>query len=174
MHRSRMIAVLSVVVILLAAAAVAVADQNRNYSVHLTGDQEVPARETNAQGQASFHLSKDGQTLHYKLNVANIENVLMAHIHMGPPSGTGGVVAWLYPSAPPGISIPGRTQGTLAEGDITAANLVGALSGQPLSALLDAMNNGNAYVNVHTNDFVDPPNTGAGDFPGGEIRGNLP
>jgi hypothetical protein len=26
-------------------------------------------------------------------------------------------------------------------------------------------------VNVHTNDFVDPPSTGPGNFPGGEIRG---
>ena len=32
---------------------------------------------------------------------------------------------------------------------------------------------GNAYVNVHTNDGVDPPNTGPGDFPGGEIRGQV-
>jgi hypothetical protein len=28
-------------------------------------------------------------------------------------------------------------------------------------------------VNVHTNDGVDPINTGAGDFPGGEIRGQI-
>jgi hypothetical protein len=32
---------------------------------------------------------------------------------------------------------------------------------------------GNAYVNVHTNDGVDPINTGPGDFPGGEIRGQI-
>ena len=35
------------------------------------------------------------------------------------------------------------------------------------------MNNGGAYVNVHTNDFQGAANTGPGDFPGGEIRGNL-
>jgi hypothetical protein len=34
-----------------------------------------------------------------------------------------------------------------------------------------AVESGNAYVNVHTNDGVEPPNTGPGDFPGGEIRG---
>ena len=32
---------------------------------------------------------------------------------------------------------------------------------------------GLTYVNVHTNDGVDGPNTGPGDFPGGEIRGQL-
>ena len=36
-----------------------------------------------------------------------------------------------------------------------------------------AIDAGSVYVNVHTNDFVDPPNTGPGDFPGGEIRGQL-
>lgn len=30
---------------------------------------------------------------------------------------------------------------------------------------------GDTYVNVHTNDGVAPPDTGPGDFPGGEIRG---
>ena len=33
--------------------------------------------------------------------------------------------------------------------------------------------NGGAYVNVHTNDGVAPPGTGPGDLPGGEIRGDL-
>lgn len=91
------------------------------------------------------------------------------------PAGTNGpIVVWLYPSAPPGVSIFGHTQGTLAEGDITAANLTGPLVGQSLSALLDAINSGNAYVNVHTNDGVGDTNTAPGDFQAGEVRGNLP
>jgi hypothetical protein len=56
---------------------------------------------------------------------------------------------------------------------ITQTNLVGALAGQPLSALIDALRNGNAYVNVHTNDGVAPTDTGPGDFPSGEIRGQI-
>jgi len=32
------------------------------------------------------------------------------------------------------------------------------------------MVNGNTYVNVHTNDGIDPINTGAGDMASGEIR----
>jgi hypothetical protein len=35
------------------------------------------------------------------------------------------------------------------------------------------MGSGAAYVNVHTSDGVEPPNTGPGDFPGGEIRGQV-
>ena len=38
---------------------------------------------------------------------------------------------------------------------------------------LAAMRAGNTYVNVHTNDGAAPPNTGPGDFPGGEVRGQL-
>ena len=56
-------------------------------------------------------------------------------------------------------------------GEIT--DLINDLVGQPLSALIDAMEAGNTYVNVHTNDGVAPTNTGPGDFPGGEIRGQI-
>lgn len=146
-----------------------------NHRTHLTGDEEVPARETQAQGQAIFQVSPDGQSVSYKLIVANIENVIMAHIHLGAAGTNGPVVVWLYPSTTPGPVPPGggRIQGPIAEGTFTASNLVGPLAGQPLSALLDAIRSGNAYVNVHTDDGVAPTNTGPGDFPGGEVRGQL-
>jgi hypothetical protein len=165
-------AIVGLLVVLLAVANTAVA-ASQNYRTHLNGAGEVPVRDTKAQGQANFKLSKDGGQLHYKLIVANIENVLQAHIHLAPAGENGPIVAWLYPPAPPAIPIPGRTNGVLAEGTITAANLMGPLAGQPLTALLDAIEAGGTYVNVHTNDLVDPPNTGPGDFPGGEIRGQL-
>jgi hypothetical protein len=133
-----------------------------NLRTHLSGDEEVPVRDTNAQGQAIFQVNPDGTAISYKLIVASIENVTQAHIHLGPAGANGGVVAWLYPAAPPSKLIQGRTQGILGEGEITASSLIGELSGQPLSALLDAMHNGGAYVNVHTSQF--PP---------GEIRGQI-
>ena len=154
---------------------VAAAGLNRNWSDHLNGSQEFPARDTKGQGQAIFHLSKDGSSLSYKVIASNIDNVFMSHIHMAGPGVNGPIVVWLYPStAPvPGPFGAGRTNGVLAEGTITAANLVGPLAGHPLSDLVTAMSTGNAYVNVHTNDGVDGPDTGAGDFPGGEIRADI-
>ena len=151
------------VALVVAGATTAVAASD-NFRTHLSGDEEVqvPAVVTGAQGQATFKLSDDGQSITFKLNVANIENVTQAHIHLAPAGQNGGIVVWLYPSAPPQILIPGRTNGNLAEGTITAANLTGALAGQPLSALLDQIRAGNAYVNVHTSQH--PP---------GEIRGQL-
>ncbi len=44
----------------------------------------MPVRETLAEGQAIFHLSDDGSTLSYKLIVANIDNLVASHIHLGP------------------------------------------------------------------------------------------
>ncbi len=132
------------------------------FGTHMTGDEEVPANGSRAQGQSQFRLNADGTALHYKVNVANIENVTQAHIHLNVAGANGGVVAWLYPSAPPLKLIPGRSQGTLAEGTITAANLVGGLAGQSLQALVDALAAGRAYVNVHSSQF--PP---------GEIRGQI-
>ncbi len=165
---------MAVVTLLLAAVLLTLgaagANENRNFVAHLSGDEEVPVRDTLAQGQAIFHLSKDDSELHYKLIVANIENVVASHIHVGPAGVNGPVVVFLFGPAAPG---GGRTDGVLAQGTITAANLVGPLAGHPLSDLIEAMRTGNAYVNVHTNDGVDPANTGPGDFPGGEVRGQI-
>ncbi len=164
-----LVLVLIALMIAMSVTGTASAD-NRNFAVHLSGDEEVPARATLAQGQAIFHLSKDGTELHYKLIVANIENVVASHIHVGAAGVNGPVVAFL---AGPFSAGGGRTDGVLAKGTITAANLVGPLAGHPLSDLITAMESGNAYVNVHTNDGVAPTNTGPGDFPGGEVRGQI-
>lgn len=150
-----------------------------NFGTPLSSNEEVmPAgvvNDSRARGNATFQLSADGSELSYQLSVANIDNAFMAHIHLAPVGVNGPIVVWLYPStAPtPGPIAGGRLDGVIARGTITAANLVGPLSGQPLSALLDALRSGGAYVNVHTNDGVDPINTGPGDFPGGEIRSQV-
>ena len=166
---------LGVFVLGLVAIGVAAAGLNRNWSDHANGSQEVPPRDTKGQAQAIFHLSKDGDSLAYKLIASNIDNVFMSHIHMEAPGANGPIVVWLYPStAPvPGPFGAGRTNGLLAEGTITAADLVGPLAGHPLADLVTAMSTGHAYVNLHTNDGVDGIDTGAGDFPGGEIRADI-
>lgn len=175
MKRSRQRVVLAALLVAFVAVGVAAAGLNRNWSQHLSGDFEVPIRDTNAQGQAIFHLSKDGSALDYKLIASNIENVFMAHIHMGPPGDNGPIVVWLYPStaAVPGPLGSGRHDGVLARGTITEANFVGPLAGASMSRLVELMRSNGAYVNVHTNDGVGDTNTGPGDFPGGEIRGDL-
>ena len=134
----------------------------RNFRTHLTGAEEVPAVDTRAQGQATFKLNKEGNAIEYKLIVANIENVLMAHIHNAPAGDNGGVVVWLYPAAPPPQLIEGSFNGVLAEGTITEDDFVGTLAGQSMDDLLELMRSGNTYVNVHTTQN-----------PAGEVRGQI-
>lgn len=136
----------------------------------LSGDNEVPVRLTAADGVAQFKLIEDGMAIAYRVMVTNIENVVASHIHLGLPGVNGPVVAFLAGNFPPG---GGLLDGLLAEGVIRSSNLVGPLAGQNISVLIEAIRTGGAYVNVHTNDGVDPTNTGAGDFPGGEIRGPI-
>ena len=134
----------------------------KNFRTHLSGKQEVPPVETRAQGQAKFKVSRDGTNIHFQLIVANIRDVTQAHIHLAARGENGDIVAWLFPSAPPATLVQGRFQGVLAAGVITEANLVGPLAGQMLSKLIDAMQAGNTYVNVHTSGV-----------PGGEVRGQI-
>ncbi len=136
----------------------------RNFTAHLQGRNETPPNDSLAQGEAIFHLSADGKTLTYKLIAANIDNVEAAHIHIGKKGVAGKIVVWLYPSPTErmGKLIPGRFDGVLAQGTITESDLVGPLADMPLSALIEAMESGDAYVNIHTTAH-----------PAGEIRGQI-
>lgn len=134
----------------------------RNFRARLAGENEVPPVETNARGQAVFHLNRAGDELRYRLIVANIEDVTMAHIHLGGPNENGPVVAWLYPDSPPPQPIPGRFNGVLAEGIITVDEVVGQVDENPFSDFLAEIRGGNTYVNVHTETHQ-----------AGEIRGQI-
>lgn len=125
----------------------------------LEGDEEVPPVDSDAKGAAIFRTSNDGTELNYRLIVANIEDVTAAHIHLAPRGENGDIVAFLFDPEEP---TEGRTNGVLAEGTITSADLVGPLEGATLSELIDEMEAGNTYVNVHTVDH-----------PSGEIRGQI-
>lgn len=157
--------------LILLAGAVAFAKQIE-YETKLSGANEIPMRVTGAKGEATVKLDKSGTKLHFKLEVEDIHNVWMSHFHMAPAGSNGPIVVWLFPrqAPPPASALPGEFEGKLAEGDITAADLTGPLAGQSLTDLINAINAGNIYVNVHTNDFVAPADTGPGDFPGGEIQ----
>lgn len=157
------VTLLALFIVMLLFAGTAMASTGAvDFKAHLTGGSEVPAVDTVSQGQAIFKLSDDGSSLHYKLIVANLEDTLQSHIHVGAADANGGVVAFLYPSAPPAQLIEGRFSGVLAEGVITAADLRGSLAGMSMDDLVAQMVAGNTYVNVHT--LANP---------GGEIRGQI-
>ena len=169
-RRATIVVVTAGLLLLAASTAIAVAPP-KNFAVPLSADNEVPANDSNAHGLAKLQLSSDGLTMTYRLIASNIDNVIAAHIHLGPPGVNGPVVVFLFGPAAPG---GGAQNGVLSTGSFTAANFIGPLAGHPMSDLIAAIEDNNAYVNVHTNDGVAPPNTGPGDIPGGEIRGPVP
>jgi hypothetical protein len=128
----------------------------------MNGDNERPNPvDTKARGNAVLWLSEDGTTLHYKLIVANIENVTQSHIHIADSEHAGPVVVFLFGFVAGGVT----ENGVLAEGDITQANLIARPAigfGATMQELVAALRSGNAYVNVHTVAW-----------PGGEIRGQV-
>jgi hypothetical protein len=168
-------------------ALFAVGQSDFNLGTHMTGAEEVltpipPSTATPAdsrgQGEAIFRVNADGSAVSFRLIASNIDNVIMSHIHCGRPGANGPIRMWLYPVVGPtgaqGPNGAGSQNGVLAadtfdpRGVVCPASAVG--TDMPL---LDAMRAGLTYVNVHTNDGANGPNTGPGDFPGGEIRGQL-
>lgn len=98
----------------------------------LCAKNQSPAVDTAAHGEATFRLSSDGRSLSYSLSIMDIENVSMAHIHLGSAGEEGPVVARLYPSKPPAVVKEGKSStGVLARGSITAADLAGRSREKP-------------------------------------------
>jgi hypothetical protein len=131
---------------------------NQDFDVILTGGAEVPPVQTSASGFAELGVMDGGNRIEYDIIAINIDRVTQAHIHQGTSSEAGPVVATLFNASTP----TGPTTGELTDGFITSANLEGPLQGKQLSDLIALMQNGQAYVNVHTEQNPD-----------GEIRGTI-
>ncbi len=127
-----------------------------NFTASLKGRNEVPPVETKAAGEAIVRISKDGNSIYYKLIVSNLRNVTAAHFHMAEEGVNGQVVAFLFSG-----NIANQN-GILAEGHITAEDLIGPLAGMSLDELIQRIRIGRIYVNVHTVEI-----------PTGAIRGQL-
>jgi hypothetical protein len=122
---------------------------------NMTGVNEVPPVNTTASGSATFVHNQT--VIDYDLSVSDLYNATAAHIHQGSAGVNGPIVVTLYRTADPS---PGLFGGYT--GNITSSMLEGPLRGQQLSALVDLLSNGQAYVNAHT---IKNPN--------GEIRGQV-
>jgi len=145
-------------------------DNNPNaeaFTATLSGASEVPANASTATGTATFTVN--GTQLDYIVNTTNLQNPVLARIHVAPTGQNGPVRLNLCGTGAP-VPDCGTGTGVL----VTGTN--GTTVGDPpitFDQLLAEMRAGNAYVNVHTNDGADGPNTGPGDLIGGEIRGQI-
>ena len=136
-----------------------------DFTALLTGDEEVPPVPTTATGTATLAL--DGDQITYTIDVTDLENAFVAHIHIEVQGANGPVRMNLCGTGAPEPPCVSGT-GVLATG--TNGATVGGIS---FDSLVSAMRTGGAYVNVHTDDGADPPNTGPGDMASGEIRGQV-
>ncbi len=140
------------------------------YASLLEGKDVVPPRATRAKALFLSRPSRDGSELAFGLWAVALRNPIEANILLGRPGENGPAVATLYgPNAPGG----GRVWGQLATGTLTADDLEGPFAGQSLYRLFAAIEAGEAYVQIATDDGEPGDNTGAGDFVDGEIRGEV-
>lgn len=143
------------------------------YKAVLNGEANMPEPiQTPATGELTLTVSPDRRSIHYVVSVKEILNPAAADLHLGPAGANGPLVVKLFPVG--GASAKkGPFSGVLAQGTIDAGDLIGPMAGSKLADLLDEIQSGNAYCNVHTNDGADPPNSGPGDYRLGEIRGQI-
>jgi hypothetical protein len=130
----------------------------RSFKAELSVEEEVPPVKTNARGEAIFKLNKGGDELIYLLTVKNIENVTAAHIYQGQKGRNGPPMVTLF-SEPEKPSISGTLY---VEGTIRAYEFIGPLKGKPLHSLVQMIEAGEVYLNVHTVKHKE-----------GEIRGQI-
>ena len=148
MKRIALVTAVAVAVFGIGGAALA---KTLQYRSEPAGEFEVPAVESSASADLKLKVSTQGTDARYDLKIDEpIENVLMAHLHLAPTGTNGPIVVWLYPhDGPPPALIEGTFEGRLAKDVITVDDLVGPLDGN-WDGFLEALDNGDLYVNVHT------------------------
>jgi len=176
---------LTALVLGLAAVGNAYAGAPDKFSAHLQGfNAGGAAVATNATGEAKVEVLDSGTALKFRVNVAGIRNLFMAHIHIAPQAvnvtdPAGPVAFWFVGGGGSTSNLAETVNGQLAEGFIiTDKQLVSWNSSDQLDAtvggLIKAIREGRASVIVHTDDLDPNTPTGvAGDSRAGELRGTL-
>jgi hypothetical protein len=143
-------------------AGPASADGPEVFSARLLGDSEVPP--INSAGTATFHM-EIGATITFTVTFSGLSsNLVVSHLHFAPTKVGGGVMIFLCGGGNQ-PACPAATSGTIS-GTIAAANVTGpagqGIAPGDLASALEAVREGNAYANMHTDNFK-----------GGEIRGQV-
>ena len=125
------------------------------FRAHLTGDAEVADVDTRATGQALLAVTDDGELI-YRIIVSNMDDVILAHIHCAPEGENGPIGVTLFMGGPVSVN------GILIEATADAPDPGNTCGWVDMNDVVDAILAGEAYVNVHTQEF-----------PSGEIRGQL-
>jgi len=141
---------------------VAHAQDTKTFTANLVGDNEVPPINTKA--TATLKLSV-GSTISFTITYADLSTpLLFSHFHFAPTKVPGGVMIFLcggggQPNCPQTLS--GTITGTITPDNVVALAAQG-IAASDLTSALEAVTEGNSYINMHTTQF-----------PGGELRGQI-
>lgn len=156
-------------VLIAGSLSVAIAAKMDRIMERLTGYEEVPAVSTTGTARFTAKVIPHAPEIDYQLSYRDLQgDILQSHIHFGQMGVNGGISVFLctnlgngpagtQPCPPPPATITGV---------ITPDNVIGP-TGQGIAPgefaeLLQAMQNGKTYVNVHSSVW-----------PGGEIRSQI-
>jgi CHRD domain len=145
----------------------AVGDDELAFRARLAGDQEVPPVVTDTSGRAEIKFSEDLSTAEFVLRVSDGIRLTQAHIHCAPAGFNGPIVAFLAGFHELGWDVDGKwiDNAILTDDNIIFGATPTATCRHTIATLADlaeAIVDGDAYVNVHS-DLN----------PAGEVRGQL-
>ncbi|HEY4999724.1 MAG TPA: CHRD domain-containing protein [Usitatibacter sp.] len=157
------------IVLTLLAALPAFAD-GPHFHADLIGYSEVPSVASQAHGEFHGATAGDWNTVQWELSYDGLQApVTQAHIHFAQKAVIGPIVVWLCgsPALPGPVGTQTCPQSGTISGTFTSSNVLASPTSQQLGAgmigdLIQAMDAGAAYANVHTSVSG-----------GGEIRGQI-
>jgi hypothetical protein len=150
------------------------AQENTNdFTATLSGKQVIPPVKTDGTGIANFEVG--GNSLYYQINVLNAGKIISVTINKGAVGTNGDAIVTLIESedndanlignVPKITGIASTTQSSSsfsASGNVNVSELTGPLKDKTIADLVTAMQSGQIYVNVQTEDY-----------PEGELRGQI-
>jgi CHRD domain-containing protein len=174
----------AVAIVATAGSGLAFSDDGSHFKERLNGLKEAAAVvSTTGSGTFEARINKDETEIAYELTFQDLEgDVRQAHIHIGLPQNSGGIVLWLCDSdanPSPSANTPacnsddptnqraGRVSGTLTAADVVnlpANGIAGATGTTPgeFAEVIALIRAGKTYANIHSVKF--PP---------GEIRSQI-
>lgn len=157
----------------------AYAQGNSSFTATLSGKEVVPPVETGGTGMTNFEVSDN--SISYQINVLNAGKITSVEIHKGAAGTNGEAIAIVFKpknssgnllgdlpkigDLPKFSDISSTTQKSStfsASGNINESSLTGPMKGKTISDLTSALQSGETYVVVHTEDHQK-----------GELRGQI-